>query len=146
MIDAVDIWQVVHALHVLGAVLWVGGMFFAMLIMRPALANLDAARRVDIYRGAFQRFFRVIWVVMPAMLLTGYAMLFGEYGGFAGANWNVHLMHMLGLAMAAIFVGIWFGSYQRFRNGQGRAIEVIRPLIVASLLLGLVTVVIAGLG
>jgi uncharacterized membrane protein len=146
MIDATDVYQVVHALHVLGAVVWVGGMFFTMLIMRPALASLDASRRVDVYRSAFHRFFRVIWVVMPAMLLTGYVMLFGEYGGFAGANWNVHLMHMLGLAMAAIFVAIWFGPYQRFRAGQGRAIEVIRPLIVANLAIGLVTVAIAALG
>jgi uncharacterized membrane protein len=146
MIDTTTIWQLTHALHVLGAVVWVGGMFFAILIMRPALADLDASRRVDVYRGAFDRFFRVIWVIMPAMLLTGYAMLFGEYGGFAGANWNVHLMHMLGLAMAAIFVGIWFGPYQRFRAGQGRAIDVIRPLIIANLVLGLVTVGIAALG
>jgi uncharacterized membrane protein len=146
MIDPGDFWRLTRALHVLGAVVWVGGMFFAILIMRPALADLDAPRRVDIYRGAFGRFFRVIWIVMPGMLLTGYFMLFGEYGGFAGAGWNVHLMHMLGLAMAAIFVGIWFGPYQQFRNGQGRAIEVIRPMIIANMLLGLVTVAIAALG
>jgi uncharacterized membrane protein len=146
MIDDIDVWHVVHALHVLGAVIWVGGMFFAILIMRPALGDLDAVRRVDVYRAAFYRFFRLVWVVMPMMLLTGYMMLFGEFGGFTLASWNVHLMHMLGLAMAAIFVGIWFGPYQRFRGGQGRAIDVIRPLLIANVVLGLVTVTIAALG
>ena len=146
MIDVDDVWRLMHVLHVLGAAVWVGGMFFAMLIMRPALAALDAPRRVDVYRAAFHRFFRVIWVVMPGMLVTGYVMLFGEFGGFADASWNVHLMHMLGLAMAALFVAIWFGPYQQFRKGQGRAIEVIRPMIIANLVLGLVTIVIAAAG
>jgi uncharacterized membrane protein len=146
MIDLDDVWRLVLAVHVLGAVVWVGGMFFAVMIMRPALGDLDASRRVDVYRAAFHRFFRLIWLVMPTMLLTGYVMLFGQYGGFALANWNVHLMHMLGLAMAAVFVAIWFGPYQRFRNGQGRAMEVIRPMIFANTAIGLATVVIAALG
>jgi uncharacterized membrane protein len=144
--DASDVWRLVHVVHVLGAVVWVGGMFFAILIMRPALSGLDPVRRVDVYRGAFGRFFRVVWIVMPMMLLSGYIMLFGQYGGFAGADWSVHMMHMLGLAMAAIFVGIWFGPYQRFRGGQGRAIDGIRPMIIANLVLGLFTVAIAALG
>ncbi len=146
MTDGFNFWLVVHAVHVLGAVIWVGGMFFTTMIMRPALANLDTPLRVDVYRGAFHRFFRLVWLVMPTMLLTGYLMLFGQYGGFALANWNVHLMHMLGLAMAAVFVAIWFGPYQQFRTGQGRAMAAIRPLIFANMLLGLATVVIAALG
>jgi uncharacterized membrane protein len=146
MNDGLYFWPLVKALHVLGAVIWVGGMFFAAMIMRPALGNLDTPRRVDVYRAAFHRFFRLIWLVMPTMLLTGYLMLFGEYGGFALANWNVHLMHMLGLAMSAVFVAIWFGPYQQFSKGQGRAMAVIRPMIFANALLGLATVVIAALG
>jgi uncharacterized membrane protein len=146
MIDPSDFWRLMHVLHVLGAVVWVGGMFFAMLIMRPALADLDAPRRVDVYRAAFRRFFRLIWLVMPGMLLTGYLLLFGKFGGFAEASWNVHLMHMLGLGMAAVFVAIWFGPYHQFRNGQGRAMAVIRPMLFANLLLGLATIVLAALG
>ena len=77
------------------------------------------------------------------MLITGYAMMFGEYGGFSDGRWNLHLMHMLGLGMAALFMTIWFGPYQPFRRGQGRAIDLIRPLLVTRLLLGLATIVIA---
>ena len=33
-----------------------------------------------------QRFFRMIWHAMPILLLTGYALLFGWYGGFARAG------------------------------------------------------------
>jgi uncharacterized membrane protein len=144
--DSINIWRLMHVLHVLGAVVWVGGMFFTTLIVRPTLADLEPSRRVDIYRGTYGRFFKVIWIVMPGMLLTGYIMLFTKYGGFADAGWNIHLMHMLGLAMAAVFVGVWFGPYRRFQQGQGRAIDIIRQLIIANLALGLATVVIAALG
>jgi uncharacterized membrane protein len=143
MIDASDFWQLMRVVHLLGAVVWVGGMFFAILIMRPSLASLDPSRRVDIYRAVFSRFFRMILVVMPGMLVTGYLMVYGEFGGFADAPWNVHLMHMLGLAMSAIFLATWFGPYRAFRNGQGRAIEIIRRMVVANLVLGLVTLVVA---
>jgi uncharacterized membrane protein len=144
MINGFGIGRTLHALHVLGAVVWVGGMFFAMLIMRPALADLDAARRVDVYRGAFHRFFRMLWIVMPGMLLTGYGLVFKRFGGFADAPWNVQLMHLLALAMAAVFVAVWFGAYQRFRGGQGRAIDSIRPMIIINLILGLITIAIAA--
>jgi uncharacterized membrane protein len=146
MTDGFDFWQLMRVLHLLGAVVWVGGMFFALLIMRPALASLDPPQRIDVYRAAFHRFFRLIWLVMPGMLLTGYIMLFGAFGGFADATWNIQMMHMLGLAMTAIFLGIWFRPYQRFRNGQGRAIEIIRPLLIANLVLGLITIVLGALG
>lgn len=145
MTDSIDIWSVLHALHVLGAVVWIGGLFFLLLIMRPAIANLDPPQRVDVYRAAFHRFLRMLWVVIPGMLLTGYVMMFGEYGGFSDGRWNLHLMHMLGLGMAALFMTIWFGPYQPFRRGQGRAIDLIRPLLITSLLLGLATIVIATL-
>lgn len=143
MTDSIDVWSVLHALHVLGAVVWVGGLFFLLLIMRPAISQLDPPLRVDVYRAAFHRFLRMLWVVIPGMLITGYAMMFGEYGGFTDGRWNLHLMHMLGLGMAALFMTIWFGPYQLFRRGQGRAIDLIRPLLVTSLLLGLATIVVA---
>lgn len=138
-----DMWAVLHALHVLGAVVWVGGLFFLMLIMRPAIADLDPAQRVDVYRAAFHRFLRMLWVVIPGVLLTGYIMLFGEYGGFIDGKWNLHLMHMLGLGMSVLFLTTWFGPYQPFRKGQGRAIDLIRPLLLTSLFLGLATIVVA---
>jgi len=141
--ETIDVWGILHAIHVLGAVVWVGGLFFLLLIMRPAIAELDPARRVDVYRAAFHRFLRMLWMVIPGVLLSGYAMMFGEYGGFRDGKWNLHLMHMLGLGMTVLFLTTWFGPYQPFRKGQGRAINLIRPLLVTSLFLGLATIVVA---
>jgi len=43
--------HVLQALHVLGAVLWVGGMFFVLFALRPALPQLEpAAERPKLMR------------------------------------------------------------------------------------------------
>lgn len=133
-------------LHLLGAVIWVGGMFFALAVLHPSLGALTPPQRLDLHRQVFRRFFRVIWHVMPVMLVTGFAMLFVVYGGFAGAQWNVHVMLLLGLVMSAIFVGLYFGPWAALRRGGDPALaERIRRLIQLNLVLGLIVVVVAAL-
>ena len=138
-------WGLILALHMLGAVIWVGGMFFALLVLRPSFPLVATAQRLELQAEVFRRFFRVVWHVMPLILLTGYAMLFGLYGGFAGVDWGVHVMHLLGLIMAAVFVGIVFGPYARFRaNPTSVDVDAIHRLIVVMLVLGVITIVIAA--
>jgi uncharacterized membrane protein len=139
------VWGLVLALHILGAVIWVGGMFFAVLVLRPGSSVLAPAQRVELDAEVFRRFFRIVWHAMPLILLTGYAMLFGLYGGFAGVDWGIHVMHLLGLIMAAIFVAIVFGPYARFRASPSPAgADAIRKLVLVNLVLGLITIVVAG--
>lgn len=148
MIQGPTIWGVVLAIHILCAVIWVGGMFFALLVLRPSLAALNPPQRMQLHGQVFRRFFLVIWHVMPLALITGYAMLLGVYGGFAGAAWNVNLMQLLGLVMAAVFLVIFFGPWRRFRRSATavQAAGSIRTLITINLVLGLVTVCVAALG
>jgi uncharacterized membrane protein len=140
-----DLWSWVLAVHILCAVLWVGGMAFALLVLRPSLAVLEPPQRLALHAQVFQRFFKLVWHVMPLLLLSGYAMLFGVYGGFPSATWNVHVMHLFGLIMAGVFVLIVFGPYARFRRGETAALETIRKLILFNLVLGLITIVVATL-
>jgi uncharacterized membrane protein len=142
------VWGWVLALHVLCAVLWVGGMFFAYVVLRPSLSVLEPMQRIALHTQVFRRFFLVIWHAMPLILLSGFAVLFGFYGGMAFVGWNVHLMMLLGLIMSAVFLLIFFGPYARFRRTTERAtaiacIERIRKMIAVNLVLGIVTVVVA---
>ena len=145
------LWSVVLALHILSAVIWVGGMFFALVVLRPSLSGLEPAPRVAVHNQVFRRFFLVIWHVMPIALITGYAMLFGVYGGFGGANWAIQTMQGLGLIMAAVFLAVFFGPWPRFRAAvsparAGAAADMIRKLILLNLVLGLVTACVAAFG
>jgi uncharacterized membrane protein len=146
-----SVWGIVLAIHILCVVIWVGGMFFAVLVLRPSLSALEPAQRIAIHSQVFRRFFLIVWHVMLLALITGYAMLFGVYGGFAGANWSIQTMQGIGLAMAAVFLAVYFGPWPRFRAAvsparAAEAADAIRKLILINLVLGLLTVCIATLG
>ena len=145
-----SVWGWVLAVHILCAVIWVGGMFFAIVVLRPSVAALEPAQRVAMHNRVFRRFFLVVWHVMPIALISGFAMGLFALGGFAALPWNVSAMMALGVIMAAIFVVLVFGPYRRFRAAissarAGEAAERIRQLIVLNLVLGLITVVLAAL-
>jgi uncharacterized membrane protein len=143
-----------YTLHVLGAVFWVGGMGFALLALRPALAAIEPPQRLLVHQGALKRFFLIVWHAMPILLLTGYALLFGWYGGFAGAGWHIHAMHLAAIIMAAVFVGVVTGPWQEFRKAMARddrpaaaaAMDRVRQLVAVNLVLGLLTVAVAAWG
>ena len=142
------------ALHLLGAAIWVGGMFFALLVLRPSLAVLAPPQRLALHGQVFRRFFRIIWHAMPIVILTGYALVFLGFGGFKGTPWTVHVMHLSGLVMAVIFAVTYFGPWAALRaalvadDGAAAAANVdrIRMLITVNLGLGLGTIAVAGLG
>ena len=142
------VWGWVLALHVLCAVIWVGGMFFAYVVLRPSLSVLEPIQRIALHTQVFRRFFLVVWHAMPLILLSGFAVMFGFYGGPATVPWNINVMMLLGLIMSAVFLFIVFGPYARFRrttdrNTAAASIDRIRRLIGVNLVLGLATVVIA---
>jgi uncharacterized membrane protein len=143
-------WQWVLAVHLVCAVIWVGGMFFALMILRPSLAGLEPAQRVAVHNRVFRKFFVVVWHVMPLAIISGYVMIWLMYGGFARLPWNVNAMQALGWIMAIIFGVIFFSPYRRFRAAAStaraaQAGDTIRKLIGANLILGVIVVVIAAL-
>ncbi|MBS7790525.1 CopD family protein [Roseococcus sp. SDR] len=142
------------ALHVVFAALWVGGMAFAILALRPALSVLEPPQRLALMGRVHRRFFLIVWHAMPIVLVSGYWLLFGHYGGFRGVGWHVHLMHLTGLLMAAIYLAIFFGPWRAMREAlaagdaprAAAANDRIRLLVTANLLLGLTTLGIAAWG
>jgi uncharacterized membrane protein len=88
--------------HVLGVVVWVGGMFFAYLALRPAAAQLlEPPQRLALWQETLRRFFNWVWFAVVLVLASGLWMLF-QMGGFAGVPVYVHAMLLLGLVMMAI--------------------------------------------
>lgn len=50
-------FSLVYPLHVLSALIWVGGMFFAWMVLRPAAVKaLDGPARLTLWVGVFQGF------------------------------------------------------------------------------------------
>jgi uncharacterized membrane protein len=141
------LYGLLKAVHVLCAVVWVGGMFFAYLVLRPSMGILEPPQRIALHGQVFRRFFQIIWHAMPLIVLSGFVMIFTVFGGMAGLRWNVNVMMLLGLVMSGVFLAIFFGPYRAFRAAPGPAsLDTIRKLIGLNLLLGLLTSVIAVLG
>jgi len=137
-------------LHLLGVVLWVGGMGFGVMALRPSLAALDAPTRLGLMGRVHTKFFRIVWVAMPLVVLSGYLLMFGVHGGFRGVTWPIHVMHLLGLIMAGIFATIWFGPYKKLMRAlaEGPAglplaaasNESIRKLVGINFTLGVIAI------
>jgi uncharacterized membrane protein len=143
-------WGWVLAIHILCIVVWVGGMVFAVAVLRPSVAALEPAQRVALHNRVFRRFFLIVWHVMLIALISGFAMVFGIFGGFAALPWNVQAMMALGIIMAIIFLLVVFGPYRRFRAAvssarAGEAAERIRRLIELNVALGVVTIFLAAI-
>ncbi len=142
-------------LHVLAAVVWVGGMVFAYMFLRPvAGAQLEPPARLTLWVGVFGRFFPWVWASVIVLLGTGFYMIFGLLGGMGGVGLYVHVMLVLGIVMMAIFLHIFFAPYGRLKRAVaaqdwpvgGKALAQIRLLVGTNTLLGLLTVAIASGG
>ena len=141
-------------IHLLSAVVWVGGMFFALIVLRPAVGPMDPAARLALWRRVFARFFPVVGIAVLALLATGHAMILVELGGFAAIGLSVHLMEGTGVLMAVLYAVLLLGPYRAFLKAldagalpaAGRAIERIRWIIAVNLALGVLTLAIATTG
>ncbi len=143
------------ALHVIAAVVWVGGMFFAYMCLRPAAAlALEPPARLPLWAQTFDRFFAWVWMAIILLLGTGYWMIFGHFGGFGTSPVYVHAMQGLGIVMMLIYLHVYFAPYRRLKQAVaaqdwpqgGEQLAQIRVLVGINLSLGLLTIVIATAG
>ena len=142
------------ALHALSAVVWVGGMFFAHQVLRPAAAGLEPGPRLALWSRVLGRFFSWVFVAVVLLLLTGYAMIFGVYAGFADIGLHIHLMQGIGILMMLLFFHLYFAPWRRFRTAVarqdwaegGRQLGQIRTIVTVNLVLGIIVVAIGSSG
>ena len=145
---------VLVALHVLAAVIWVGGMFFAYIVMRPAAGPLEPPARLGLWVRVFGRFFPWVWASIVALLASGYAMLFVHFGGFAGAPLHVNVMQATGIVMMLLFLHLYFAPWRRYSRAveagawpdAGTQLNQMRRIVAINLVLGLVTVAVGASG
>ena len=154
MEDTVAIATITLIVHVLSAVVWVGGMFFALIVLRPATAALEPGARLGLWLRVFERFFAWVFAAIVLLLASGYAMIFGVYAGFRGIGLHVHIMQALGIVMMLLFFHLYFAPWRRFRAALARQDQAaaagqlaqIRMIVTINLFLGLVTVAVGSSG
>lgn len=142
-------------LHVFGAVVWVGGMFFAHVALRPAaLEVLEPPPRLTLWNGVLKRFFLWVWHAIALLWISGLWRIFGELGGFAALKISVHIMLTLGLIMTVVFFYIFFVRFAQFKQAvtihqwddAKQALDKIRNLVFFNLIVGVLTLAVATAG
>jgi len=135
-------------LHVLAVVIWVGGMFFAYMALRPVAASqLEPPARLKLWVGVFGKFFPWVWASIIVVLITGFWII-SIYGGFKGLPMHINVMMTLGIIMMLIFFHVFFAAYKRLKLAViakdwptgGAKLAQIRMLVGINTLIGLLTV------
>ncbi|MCB1742408.1 MAG: CopD family protein [Gammaproteobacteria bacterium] len=143
------------ALHTLAAVIWVGGMFFAYMALRPAAgATLEPPQRLSLWHATFTRFFVWVWISIAVLLISGYGMVFGTFKGFANVGVHVHTMQALGILMMLLFAHLYFAPFKRLGRQvtagawpeAGRQLNQIRLIVAINLCLGIIVVLLGVAG
>ncbi len=139
--------------HLIGVIIWVGGMFFAHMILRQAISKaLEPEHRLPLMLKVFDGFFPWVWLSMILILASGYWMLFFVYE--TETTFWLSVMSVAGTLMAAIFVFIYAIPYHQFSSALKTrdmpkavaSISLIRQLILTNLVLGLLITVITLFG
>jgi uncharacterized membrane protein len=137
-------------LHLLGAIAWAGGMWFAYFCLRPAAAEiLDPPKRLPLWVATFERFFRYIAAAVVVIVISGFTMLIQAGLRAAPVGWLV--MTALGLVMTMVFSYVYLILFPKLRThcvasawpNAAIVMNDIRRLVAINLMLALGTVVAA---
>lgn len=141
-------------IHLLAIVVWVGGMFFAYVVLRPSAADvLQPPERLRLWDKVFSRFFNWVWLAVFLVLVSGFYMIY-MFGGFAHLAMYINIMLLLGLVMTLIYVYVFFKCYVPFNRLvakqewplAGAMLATIRKLVALNLSIGLLTIAVLTIG
>ncbi|MEE5052270.1 DUF2269 family protein [Pseudomonas alliivorans] len=146
-------FSTVYTLHLLAALVWVGGMFFAWMILRPAvIAALEGPSRLKVWVQVFPRFFVWVWAAVIVLPVTGIGMIQLNFTSFETAPRYVQIMMGLYVVMVALFLRIHSLQLPQLQRAveaeqwsEGvAALGRIRRLVGINLFIGLAVVVLAA--
>lgn len=145
---------IMTGLHALAAIIWVGGMFFAYMALRPSVGPLQPPERVALWARVFGKFFPWVWLCVLVLLVSGFWIILAGLGGFPNAGSHIHTMLLLGLIMIALFAHLFFAPFKRLKAAvaagdtpaAAKQIGQIRMIVATNLVLGLVTAAIGASG
>lgn len=101
--------------HLVAAVVWLGGMSFMLLALRPSLPVLEAPpQRLRLLVTVLRRFFAAVWAAIGVLLLSGTYMYGHADAQAAPLGW--HLMSGIGVLMFLVFGHLYFSPWRRLQQ------------------------------
>ena len=115
--------------HILSAIIWIGGMFFLALVVVPVTRGLPPADRAMLFGAVGRRFRTVGWICIALLLVTG--TINAAYRGVTWANlfsselWGSPFGTTLALKLAVVGLMLALSVYHDFVLGP-RSVELAR--------------------
>ena len=106
------LYAILKAFHLLGIVVWIGGMAFMLFCLRPAARVLEPPARVTLMHAAIKRFLAVAAIAIAVLFVCGAAMVGMAWSAAAraGLAFNMPLdwytMIAVFFVMLAVFIHI----------------------------------------
>ncbi len=146
--------ELAKIMHILSATIWVGGMFFAYVALRPAAAILEPEQRFPLWGQALAKFFIWVWVAIIMLPVSGFWMVFNIYTDISTMGMHIHIMTLTGILMILIFLAVFFIPYIQLRlailgedyQKAAKSLNWIRIGVLINLLLGLATIALGSAG
>jgi uncharacterized membrane protein len=129
---------------------WLGGMFYTLACLRPALPVLEPPPlRLRLMAAVLRRFFVAVAWAAGLMLASGVAMMVSTTRTGAPPTLEISAMAALGLVMIAIFVFARVAPYRRLQRAladghapaAAAALNTIRLAVWINLAIGVAIVV-----
>jgi len=100
MLPFLNVW-----VHILAAVIWIGGMLFLSLVAVPVLRQVESPLlRMDLFRAMARRFRRLVWICIAILVLTGIGNVLFSGNTLPGSAYMKVLQ--IKLVLVAILVGL----------------------------------------
>ena len=131
MLDAVILW-----LHILAVLVWIGGMFYTLFVLKPNLGQLGD-KKLQFLKSIMDKFFPFVWASIIVLFITG--------GIKAKYFVNIPLFDLklfIYFVMVLVFSYIYFGLYKKIPTAENKPpiFMKISNLITLNFILGLIVI------
>ncbi|CAG1022034.1 hypothetical protein MTYM_01441 [Methylococcales bacterium] len=96
-------------LHYLATVIWIGGMAFNILVLRPSMVAIDQNQRPTLGTKVLKRFIIFAWLSITVLILTGIPIAFSRvaFEDILSTTYGIVLLSKHFVTLIMIFIVAW---------------------------------------
>ncbi|MCZ7381227.1 MAG: CopD family protein [Candidatus Methanoperedens sp.] len=142
IINIITLW-----LHYLATVMWIGGMAFNLLVLRPSMIVIDQNQRPILGTKVLKRFIIFAWLSIAVLILTGISIAVsrGAFEDIFSTTYGIVLLskHFVTLIMVLIVAWISFVLSAKLSSFAPKP-ETILLLVKTNLSLGILVLLLTS--
>ncbi len=139
-------------LHYLATVMWIGGMAFNLLVLRPSMAVIDQNQRPVLGTKVLKRFIIFAWLSIAVLVLTGISINYNRiaFEDILSTTYGIVLLgkHIITLIMVLIVAWIsliFSAKLARFAPKPDTILQLVKTNLSLGILVLLLSAILRGL-